>query len=402
MGRPQPPGHAALPLAEWPLTDRAAFERACLPGSPFDEGGRAALWRPETHHSLTGTYGRWLGYLRRQGVALEGEPPADRVTPSRIGEYVRFLTGRCAPVTVSSYLGQLHMMMRDVWPEKDWQWLCDVQARAHRLAEPSRGKVSRIVPQQELLRLGCDLIREAGALPVPGDLPAGPGHPALLYRDGLLIALLAMRPLRQRNLLELQIGKSLREDGDGCLIHIPASDSKTHLALTMGFPEVLVPALQTYLATYRPRLLSLRGPMSSTHRAQPAGSHLWVTRCGTAMTTGSLQKALARHTERRFGHHINVHLFRDCAASSLADDDPMHVRLAADLLGHRSFQTTAKHYITANQKKSLRLGQAEILKRRKSADRDTRGHQQNPMERQSTNRYPTQGNRSKLKDQNTR
>lgn len=258
------------------------------------------------------------------------------------------------------------------------------------------------LPLVELLRLGCDLIRQAEALPMPDDLPASPGHPALLHRDGLLIALLAMRPLHQRNMLELQIGKSLRRDGDGWLIQIPASESKTHLALTMGFPEVLLPALHTYLATYRPRLLALRSPMSSAHRSQPAGFHLWITRCGTAMTTGSLQKALARHTERRFGHHINVHLFRDCAASSLADDDPAQVRLAADLLDHRSFQTTAKHYITANQKKSLRLGQAEILKRRKSSDHSTRGRQQNPVERDSTDVYSAQGDRPMLKDNDNR
>ncbi len=66
---------------------------------------------------------------------------------------------------------------------------------------------------------------------------------------------------------------------------------------------------------------------------------------------------------------MNCHLFRDCLATSLADDNPEAVRLAADLLGHRSFQTTAKHYIAANQKSALRRHQAGVAARRKEANR---------------------------------
>ena len=58
-------------MGDWPVVDRAAYERACIQGSPFDEGGRAALWRPATHHALSGAYGRWLGYLLGQGVSLD-------------------------------------------------------------------------------------------------------------------------------------------------------------------------------------------------------------------------------------------------------------------------------------------------------------------------------------------
>jgi integrase len=37
-------------------------------------------------------------------------------------------------------------------------------------------------------------------------------------------------------------------------------------------------------------------------------------------------------------------MFRDAAASTLATEAPEYVRLAAPLLGHRSFQTTEKYY----------------------------------------------------------
>lgn len=369
MASPRPLGHAALPISEWPGADRAAYARACTPGDPFDAAGPAARWRPRTHLALTGAYARWLGYLLSQACVLGEEAPPDRVTPDRIAGYARFLTQRCAPVTVSSYLGQLHMMLRDVWPERTWRWLCDLQARYQRFAEPSRNKAARIVPQQDLLLLGCDLMREATALAMPDNLKAGPGHPALIYRDGLLIALLAMRPLRQTNLLGLQLSTGLRRTGAGWTIQIPASESKTHVALNMAVPDILVAPLENYLATYRPRLLTMRGPSIPVHPSQRAGAHLWVTRCGTSMGTGALQKALERHTRRRFGHHVNVHLFRDCAATSMADDDPGFVRLAADLLGHRSFQTTETHYINGNQRRALQHCQNQVLLRRRAANK---------------------------------
>jgi integrase len=37
-------------------------------------------------------------------------------------------------------------------------------------------------------------------------------------------------------------------------------------------------------------------------------------------------------------------LFRDAAATTLAIADPAHVRVAAPLLGHRTFTTTERHY----------------------------------------------------------
>lgn len=382
MGSPRPAGHDALPLAEWPAADRSAYERACIPGNPFEEGGYAARWRPRTHQALTSTYARWLGYLQTQGLMLDKELPPDRVTPERLEAYARFLRERCASMTVASYLGQLHLMLRDVWPEGSWQWVIKLHARYHRLAEPSRNKAARIVPQRELLQLGCDLMCQADELPLTAEMRAGPGHPSLLFRDGLLIALLAMRPLRQLNMLGLQIGQSLRREGEGWMIRIPASKSKTHTAFNMVFPEVLLPALEQYLTVHRLLLLAMRGPMRSARPMKSAGFHLWVTRCGTAMSAGSLQKALERHTIRRFGHSVNVHLFRDCLASSLAEEDPMLVHLAREMLGHRTFQTTATNYISSNQRSALRRSQAVIIGRRKSARHARPGGKGNGTPRQ--------------------
>jgi integrase len=53
---------------------------------------------------------------------------------------------------------------------------------------------------------------------------------------------------------------------------------------------------------------------------------------------------IAEHTKGAFGKPVNMHLFRDCAATSIALGDAEHVRIAAAVLGHRSFATTERHY----------------------------------------------------------
>jgi len=62
------------------------------------------------------------------------------------------------------------------------------------------------------------------------------------------------------------------------------------------------------------------------------------------MTEMAIYYRIRTHTQRAFGTPINPHLFRDAAATTLAIADPVHVRVAAPLLGHRTFRTTERHY----------------------------------------------------------
>jgi hypothetical protein len=104
------------------------------------------------------------------------------------------------------------MMLQALAPEQDWSWLSQVQARLQRRATPSRDKRPRIVPAAELFALGRDLMAEAEAMPAADVVEA-----ALAFWDGLMISLLATRPLRQRNLLAIEIGRHLLQaEGAGC------------------------------------------------------------------------------------------------------------------------------------------------------------------------------------------
>ena len=58
----------------------------------------------------------------------------------------------------------------------------------------------------------------------------------------------------------------------------------------------------------------------------------------------TIYNSIRMHTEKAFGRAVNPHLFRDAAATTLAIADPAHVRIAAPLLGHRTFTTTERYY----------------------------------------------------------
>ena len=151
-----------------------------------------------------------------------------------------------------------------------------------------------------------------------------------------MIALLAARPLRLANLVQLTLGRELVRRGAGWWLEIPGADTKTGAPLELPFPEELVPALEVYLATWRPQL---------ARRGRGAGcGALWLSNRGRGLSDQQAYSKIVAHTRAAFGQPVNPHLFRDAAATTMARDRPAQVRLTAPLLGHRSFATTERYY----------------------------------------------------------
>jgi integrase/recombinase XerD len=162
---------------------------------------------------------------------------------------------------------------------------------------------------------------------------------AILHRDGVMIALLALIPLRRRNMAGLRLHKNLIEIDGVWIISFDASETKTHAAFEVGWPDELLAPLKSYLDVYRPLLASLPGRWS-----KPVDNFLWASSDGSPMTEMAIYDRIRKHTAEAFGVAINPHLFRDAAATTLAIADPQRVRVAAPLLGHRTFTTTERYY----------------------------------------------------------
>ena len=162
---------------------------------------------------------------------------------------------------------------------------------------------------------------------------------AITFRDGLIIALLAARPLRLRNLAGLELERTLARRGETWWIAIPPEETKTGEIIELTWPEALIAPLSKYLNEHRPVLCKVRGRC-----ARPIGQELWVSGRGSPMRAAALYSAIVKRTLLNLGRRVNPHLFRDCAATSIAIEDPAHVRIASQILGHRSTATTERYY----------------------------------------------------------
>lgn len=326
----------SLKLHAWPDTDRQMWDRLTMRAGLLDDGGRGAHWATETRHVVARDYGYWLQYLLVTEPDLLATSPASRLTPERVRAYCQSMGNVCA-LTKAGRIARLLAVIRNEDERNNWVWLAKMRAaleRAARRQGPVRQKVDRIRSSGHLFEVGLAQLTAADQ---------GVGlHPRLQaeqFRDGLMVALLAARPLRIKNFSALRLGDHVRETSDGYSIYVPGEETKTGHPLDLVVPDRLVTSIQRYLRHYRPILLGGR-----------RSDFLWVHRGGSGYTPGSLGMRIGLITERLVGVRLSPHLFRDCAATTIATEDPEHVMTIAPILGHSSPKTAERHY---NQARSL-------------------------------------------------
>ena len=83
------------------------------------------------------------------------------------------------------------------------------------------------------------------------------------------------------------------------------------------------------------------------------------------MTQIALYDRIRARTKAAFGAPLNPHLFRDAAATTIAILDPARVRIAAPVLGHKTFTTTERHYRHARGNEGHRAYTDALLTLRK-------------------------------------
>ena len=344
--RAQSPG---LPVRGQPLTERRG-RHAIRTGDLFDDApGLAAHWRPTTVRMVQRSYGQWLGFLLTVGRLGGHSGPAGRIVPEALRAYIKMLRPGCRGTTVLIRVQLLFGAARVMFPDQDWQWLRRVVIRLRAGATDRKPKLHRIRSSRELSRLGFEVMAEAEAIAAKCSLPA-----AIRFRDGLIIALLAARPIRAASFCSLRLGSNFVRRGDCWWLSLAEFETKTATSFEAPLSHELVSAVERYLELYRPRLL-----------CGHENDHLWLTKQGKPMSPQTVRTRVMRLTAARFGVGTTTHLFRDCLATSVAIEDPEHVRIAAAILGHRSLETTTRYY---NQARSLEAGrayQATILKLRR-------------------------------------
>jgi integrase/recombinase XerD len=320
-----------LPFDNWPAEDQARWQAAFKGGDRFEESGPGSHLAEATRRNLFLSYARYLGFLSANHRDLLEFKPEARINRLVAADYVAWRRKFCGDSMVAVDLYGLRGALKLICPGVDWSWLLAVAKRLS-AAAPRKPKKYHLVTSERLYALGIELMDRAVADATSANC-VSKTH-SLEYRDGLIIALLALIPLRRRTLVALRIGNQLVKTGDLWALNIPAADTKTRRALDYPIAEELCKRINLYLERFRGRI-----PGADERNA------LWPSNKRGAMCPIGIAKAVSKRTKSAFGFAINLHRFRHAAASLWSICDPVNVRGAKDLLGQTSFGITEKHYI---------------------------------------------------------
>lgn len=335
-------------MHDWPQSDRAAWHAALRPGDPLDDPGPLAGRDAERISKFCAAYGRWLGFLSESGIDWQAASGLDFLVRENVGPFMTRLNAALAPCTVRAYLTELSTVATAMAPDRTFDVLNAATRHIWRIAKPIADKRGRIVSARDLYDLGFELMQ--GASKRTTSLKA-----AGTFRDGLMIALLAARPVRRRNLVSIEVDRQLTRQGDLYWLSFPADEVKTRRPLEFPLPSALTNPMEEYLARFRPFLMARNGRWKD----EP-GKALWISSDGSRLKGGRIHRRISERTQERFGHPINPHLFRDVAATSIAIEDPEHVGIVLTILGHSTLRTSESYYNQANGIEAARRYQSVV------------------------------------------
>jgi len=337
----------SLPIREWPNADRRAWEDACRLGSRLKPGGSASYLAQVSRDDFAGRYGAFLGFLQRTGRLDPSAAAAAQVTPPHVEAYIADLTARVRSVTVYNCIYKLRRAAELLAPSFDFTWLADIEKDLALVMEP-RSKYGRLVFTGRIVEAGLTLMTEAQQF-AENDPARARG-----VRNGLIIALLALSPIRLKNFAALQIGHTFKQVHGSWWIALPSIATKSRRAPEeRRVPEFLNPWIEIYLDKSRPILFG---------RSKLATDALWISsQTGTAFTYKNLGGLISKITRETLGVDVSPHLFRTAAASTAAAYGSGTPHLASALLNHTDPRVTEEHY---NRASSIRASEvyADIVR----------------------------------------
>jgi integrase len=347
MARHRHPFTIGLPLEDWPMLDRQAWEVANRDGDILTGRGPAAHWRPKTRLTARKAYGNWLRFLKDTHRLVGTNSIGSRLTKQSLRDYIAALRARTSPNTVLTQLRYLSSAVAVLDPAADRSLLKLAVSRLTPAGRPVRDKSAKLVSPLVLLGLGRTLMAEWQRRSAHD-----PRLNAMDYRDGLMIALLALCPLRLENLAAIVIGHHLTFGARLARLAFTAEEMKGKRALEFDVPSILEPRLGFYLRDIHPLL----------YRGVQLGAPLWPslhTR-KPQMSEHGIYTRITQVTANHLGHPVNPHMFRDAAATFITELAPEQAMMAARVLQHSDLDVTIRHYVHGQQHLAALKYQAAI------------------------------------------
>lgn len=338
-------------MTYWPEADQELWQDACGGRGTWELDNPACRWSVSWRKMIEGGYGRFIGWLARHD-GLDAAWPEQRILPDTITRFTNSLAASgLASTSIANLARTLRAYASAIDPEGDWQWLAHRAFRLKKRAVPSRDKALRVVHSSELYTLGLHLMNNSASAKNQKSVAAQ-------FRDGLMISLLALRPLRLSNFEAIALGSTLLSDGSTYWLSFSEQETKTGRPIRLPTPVALNVYVDEYLRIHRKTLLSLQwAPAAPT-------TSLWISDKGLSSSSEQIRAAIKSRTKLSLGRSINPHLFRDCLATTMATDDPAGILCIVPILGHASFKTVEQNYNHATMLTATRDFASEIMQYR--------------------------------------
>jgi len=329
----------SLPVHEWPDADRRSWEDACRPRSHLKPGGVASYLAQVSRDDFGRRYGAFLGFLQRTGRLKQHPAAAAQVTLSNVEAYTTDLSARVRSVTVWNCIYKLRRSAELLAPTADFSWLAEIGKDIALTMEP-RSKFDRLVFTGRLVEAGLTLVAEAQEF-ANSDLARARG-----VRNGLMIALLGLCPIRIKNFAALEIGHTFKEVHGSWWIALPSVNTKSRRPDERRVPQLLNSCIEVYLNQSLPLLIG----------SKPSTNALWISSTtGGPMTRKNLGTLISKITLGALGVDVSPHLFRTAAASTAAAYGGNAPHLASALLNHTDPRVTEEHYNRASSISASRI-----------------------------------------------
>lgn len=322
-----------LPLSDWPPADREMWEALRRTAGPLDDPGALSHLRDTSLKTLRVRYGRWLQWLVTTDPAALAEAPADRASLPRLKSWLLDLE-HTKPMSRLMFIDATLHVLESAEPDRDWSKHNRLKAALKRLAgrgDPAR-KRGRVLSSEVLLKAGLKLATETA------DGATTPLRRLVDIRDGTMIALLSLLPMRRRSFCELTLGQSVLVTPTTIMVSLSEDMTKTGRNWEVEVPPQVEPLLRRYIKVVRPALMA---------RGYRQHDRLWVCKKGEVFEENYLGMRVGNLTLELTGKRIPPHFFRDAAATTLARMSPEAAKLIRPVLAHSGFKTAERHYIHA-------------------------------------------------------
>lgn len=126
-----------------------------------------------------------------------------------------------------------------------------------------------------------------------------------------------------KNFAALELGRNLIRQSDGYLLVVPSAEVKNRQEVEQPIISRLTPYLDRYFAYHHPRLLQ-----------DGESKRLWINKYDGMMKPHAVGKTITKVTGKLVGAPISAHLFRHCAATTIAIGDNEHAMIIRAVLAH--------------------------------------------------------------------